>query len=116
MRDDEKMTVIHGKEEDHADFVAKNQDGYGNACVCAAAAVGAALDAGKMPEEAHAAMYDLGLTAFMAGCAARAVFRFHPRGDEFRRWWNRQYLNDAEAAEADANGGIVNPAILTLKD
>ena len=51
MRDDEKMTVKPEFEADYEKYVNNNQDSYGNACVVAGAAVGAALDEGKSPQE-----------------------------------------------------------------
>lgn len=110
MRDDEKMTVKPEFEADYEKYVNNNQDGYGNACVVAGAAVGAALDEGKSPQEAHDTMYGQGLTGFMAGCVAQAVSHFHPKGEEFRKWWNAKH-NVSEDEK-----GVVNPAILVLKD
>ena len=86
MRDDERMTVKPGLEAQYEEYVAKNQDGYGNTAVRAGAAVGAALDADQTPEEANKAMFGHDLTGFLAGCAAKAVAYFHPRGEDFRRW------------------------------
>jgi hypothetical protein len=53
--------------------------------------VGEALDDGETPEEAEKKMNGYHLTGFMAGAVAETIAGFHPRGDEFRKWWNKQY-------------------------
>lgn len=52
------------------------------------------------------------LTGFLAGCAAQIVSEFAERGDEFRKFWNSRY----GISEEKANGGVVNPAIMTIGD
>ena len=52
----------------------------------------------------------LGLTGFMAGCMAQAVSHFHPRGEEFKQYWNGKFSNNKEKAE-----GVVNPAIIIVQ-
>ena len=114
MRDDERMTVKPGMEAEYAEYVGKNQDGYGNCAVCSGAALGAALDRGETPEQAERSMCDSEagkeLSGFLAGCAVEQVAHFHPRGEEFRKWWNERYGIKPE----NDKGGVVNPAILTI--
>jgi len=90
---------------------ANTQDFYSAAIVGVSNKVGKALSLGKSPEAAVNAIYKEGLTGFQAGCLARTVSHFHPRGEEFRQWWNRKYLTEEQTQEAK---GVVNPAILTL--
>jgi len=116
MRDNEKMTVKEGFEKEYETYVGKNQDGYGNACIVAGALIGKGLDDGLSPELAEKEMFKKdnelgGLTGFMMGCVASALARFHPRGDEYRKYFNGVF----GVSEKQAKGGVVNPAILTIK-
>lgn len=111
MREDEKMTVKQGLDKDYEEYVSNNQDPYGNACIVAGAKIGKALDENKKPEEAEKEMHGMELTGFMAGAAAQAVSHFHPRSNDFRLWWNKSY----GVKESEAKGGVVNPAIMTMK-
>lgn len=52
-----------------------------------------------------------GITGFMAGCVAKIVSHCHSRGEEFKKKWNEGYGVDEEKAK----GGVVNPAIITVK-
>jgi len=52
-----------------------------------------------------------GITGFMAGAVAQMVSQVHSRGEEFRQVWNKKY----GVKEEKANGGVVNPAILTIE-
>lgn len=68
----------------------------------------------KTPGQAFAAIDDMGLTGFMAGATAQQVSFFHPRGEEFRTWYNLKTQVRDEGAKANASGGILNPALLVL--
>ena len=105
------MKIKKGLAKEYKQYVKKNSnDGYSKAVVDAGEAVGQALDQGKTPKQAHDKMYDFDLTGFMAGCLAQAITYFHPRGEEFRVWWNKENgIDDPEQR------GVVNPAIMTLK-
>ena len=114
LKDSERITTKPGLEEKWAESVGNNQDGYGHGVVDATVAVCRALDGGHTPEEAENACNGLGITGFMAGCMAQWVAHFHPRGEEFRHWWNTRWGGkSAESANAKA-GAVVNPAILTI--
>jgi hypothetical protein len=115
VKDNEKLTVWPGLEADWDKAVAANQDSYGHGVIEATCLIGAALDAGKSPEEAEKACRGLGITGFMAGCMAEWVAKFHPRGPEFRRWWNIHHQIGTEGEEANRAGGVINPAIMNLK-
>lgn len=94
------------------EFVSNNtKDFYSAGVVEASLRVMKTLSEGKSPKKAEAAVYGMGITGFQMGCVAQAVTHFHPRGEEFRKYWNRQYLSKEEAKKAK---GVVNPAILTI--
>lgn len=114
MRADEVMTLKPGLEAEYSEYVAKNQDGYGNGVVVAGSLVGKALDENRSPSDAMDATNEMGITGFMAGCVASSISHFHPRGEEFRRWWNTRYQIGTEGDKANESGGVLNPAILTI--
>ncbi len=102
------MEIVKGKEKEYKKYVKMNsKNSYSSGVIKATEIVGNALDKGKSPKEAMDG--DLGgITGFMAGCLAQAITRFHPRGKEFKKWWNESYgVKDAK--------GVVNPAIVTFK-
>lgn len=72
-----------------------------------------ALSEGKTPQEAEKTA-SAAETGFQMGCVAKGLSHFAPRGDEFRAYWNRQYMTEEQAAKADESGGVVNPAVLTI--
>jgi len=49
------------------------------------------------------------ITGNMAGMIALLVSKYHERGDEFKKSWNKSYGRE------DAKG-VINPAIITLKE
>lgn len=49
-----------------------------------------------------------GITGNMAGMIALLVSKYHSRGEEFRKSWNK--YNGNENAK-----GVINPAIMTIK-
>lgn len=92
-------------------YVEKNKDGYGHAVIEVIVKVCKGLDEGKTPEEAeNEGIKDSGITGFQAGCMAGAIAHFHPRGDEFNKYFNKQCGGTGEEK------GTINPAILTIKD
>ena len=100
------------------DFVKKNDDSYGGACVLVARRVMEILDENNGKFDCHELICRAdeeskvgGITGFMAGCVAQMVSKCHSRGDEFRKQWNKGYGVD----EGEFQGGSVNPAILTVK-
>lgn len=75
-------------------YIKKNtRDGYSCAVVQAVCAVGEALTAGKTPAQAKKVMCDVdgGITRFQSGCVAGTIAAVHPRGGEFRSWWNNYW-------------------------
>ena len=103
------------------DYVSKNTDPYGGACVKVARRVMELLDENTEPlrngyhpdiQTAHGLICKAdddtsagGITGFMAGCVAQMVFECHERGDEFRKSHNGDVETD----------GVVNHALLTIK-
>lgn len=64
---------------------------YNLAVVAATEAVGAALTAGQTPKEAEEWLNHFSLSIAQAGFAAQHVSEFHPRGEEFRKHWNKRF-------------------------
>lgn len=103
-------------------YVSLNKDSYGKACVNVAEEVMKLLDKDSTPlhsgyypniHTAHGLICKAddnikagGITGFMAGCVAQMVYECHERGDEFRKSHNGD----------DDIDGVINPAILTIKD
>jgi hypothetical protein len=93
------------------DYVEKNQDSYGFGCIEVASKLGKNLDDGMTPAEAEkAAVKGSGITGFMMGAVAQMIWQMHPRGEEFKKYFNGEF-----GADPDADG-IVNPAIMTVGD
>ena len=51
---------------------------------------------------------ELGLSGFMAGATANALSHFAKNGEEYRKYWNKQY------GVSEEEKGTVNPAVLSL--
>lgn len=85
-------------------------DGYSFGVVQATVAAFGILDSGGTCKEAEDKFGEIGISGYMAGCCAGWISRFHERGEEFRIYWNKQWGVD----EDKANGGVVNPAIMTI--
>ena len=112
------------KEQKWQKLVDINKDAYGKCCVDVAREVMKILDAKIHIVEARYGMIDTyklicladdnvkggGITGFMAGCVAQMVSEVHSRGEEFRKQWNK------DNGIKEDRGGVVNPAILTLKE
>lgn len=104
--------IIPSLKEEWKTEVSRNAcDPYSFGVVVATTRVFEALDQGATPEQAEKGMLGLGISGFMAGCVAGWVGKYHERGNEFRTYWNDKWGVDEEKAK----GGMVNPAILTLK-
>lgn len=107
-------------EENWNKWVDNNKDPYGGCCVMVAKRVMEILD--EVDEfDTHEIICQAdnetkagGITGFMAGAVATIVSTCHSRGDEFRRKWNSQCQIKDEGEKANEEGGILNPAILTV--
>jgi len=96
-------------------YVEKNKDSYGNACITVARKVMELLDTELGPIDAHQLICKAdddtntgGITGFMAGCVAQMIMKCHSRGEEFKKAWNKFW-----GAPEDAEN-TVNPAIITI--
>jgi hypothetical protein len=94
-------------------YVYNNTKGFYSALVVEASlGVMEALSKGKSLAKAKDEMHKAGISFFQAGCVAQAISYFHPRGKEFKQYWNRQFL---PKEKAEKTKGVVNPAVLVYK-
>lgn len=54
------------------------------------------------------------ITGFMYGCAVSILAKAWKHGDELRRWHNLDTQIGTEGEAANASGGTLNPALLTI--
>ncbi len=116
------MQIIPGKEQEYAEYKAKNTDPYGGAVIDYTEAwadlMEAKLDDGKKlegiaGETSHTADTN-GITGFQYGCAAQALSYYWIHGEQLRHWHNLDTQIKDEGEKANEDGGILNPAILTI--
>ena len=50
----------------------------------------------------------------MYGCAVSALGLFWEHGEELRQWHNLKTQIKDEGEKANASGGVLNPALLTI--
>jgi hypothetical protein len=128
------MRLRDGVADSYAEYVrANSQDGYSKGVVDYTERWAALLEPHipvGMPEEQVQALLardDLGdrtsheadtegITGFMYGCAVQALAQFWLHGEGLRRWHNLKVQFRTEGERANASGGVLNPAILTLGD
>lgn len=104
------ITLKKGLEKEWETAVDKNKDGYGGAVIDVVVSVCAELDKLKSPQEAESiGIKGSGITGFQAGAMASMIKHFHPRGDEFGVYFNKQNGGTGEEK------GVINPAIFTIK-
>ncbi len=117
------MKIKVGQEQPYADYVAMNStDGYSK-CVVDYGERWADLMEQKLAEGAplesfaentsHDADTD-GITGFMYGCAVHALAQFWEHGETLRIWSNLKEQYGTEGEKANANGGVLNPALLNI--
>ena len=89
-----------------------SNDGYSVFVVKATISMMKKFEEGISFEEAEQQVYneELGLSGFMAGATANALSHFAKNGEEYRKYWNKQY-----GIEDPKEKGTVNPAVLTIK-
>lgn len=56
-----------------------------------------------------------GITGFMHGCAVKILSRVWIHGEDLRRWHNHTTQIGTEGDKANTNGGVLNPAMITIK-
>jgi len=104
------MTIKN--QEDWNEWVKKNSDPYGKACVDVARGVMEILDEGKdfdchkIITQADKNVKAGGITGFMAGCVAQMVSHCHTRGEEFRKKWNVDNQIGNEGDKANEGKGV----------
>ena len=95
--------------EEWTQWVEKNNDPYGSAVIKAIENVCAELDEGKSPAEAEeVGIKGSGISGAQAGFMASAIAHFHPRGEEFQKYWNKQMGGTGE------ENGVIDPSIITV--
>uniref|UniRef100_A0A6M3JMF6 Uncharacterized protein n=1 Tax=viral metagenome TaxID=1070528 RepID=A0A6M3JMF6_9ZZZZ len=57
-----------------------------------------------------------GITGFMYGAAVAMLASSWEHGEELRKWHNLDCQRGTEGERANESGGVLNPAILTIKE
>lgn len=113
------MQVAPGMEDHWAERVRINSDDpYSKGVIDYAIRWADLMEAGiergaKLEDIADRASHDAdteGITGFMYGAAVAELSQAWVHGDELRRWHNKKYGVDEDKAQ----GGTVNPAIITI--
>lgn len=106
-----------------AKFAENNTDPYGSGIVRyaenwarateRAVSLGEALEdcADRLSHEVD----DEGITGFMYGCAVRILSQVWIHGEALRQWHNLKMQIGSEGEKANADGKVLNPALLTVK-
>ncbi len=104
-------------------YVEANKDDYGKCCVDVARQVMVILDEESGKFNCHKVICradnDInagGITGFMVSCVAAIVSEAHSRGEEFRLKWNIDMQIHDEGEKANASGGTLNPALLSIRN
>lgn len=109
-------------EEGWKKSVEANKDGYG-AAVIRYAEKWARLMEGRMEhgdtlencaDEASSIADDEGITGFMYGCAVSILSQCWIHGEQLRLWHNLKTQIGTEGEKANASGGVLNPALLSI--
>ena len=111
------MKIKKGLKREYKNYVKINSNHfYSKAVIDYTEKVGDLLDKGLEPKEAFwTGVKDSGITGFQSGCIASAIARFHPRGEEFRKWWNLDTQIKDEGEKANKKKGtVLNPALITI--
>ena len=104
-------------------WVENNQDPYGNAIIRYAVAWANAMESGMANGEelehiAKQTSHDAdieGITGFMYGAAVCILASCWKYGDQLRRWHNKNVQLGTEGDEANESGGVLNPALLSIR-
>lgn len=119
------MQIVTGKEQEYAEYVAKNNDPYGGAVVkfseAWAGRMEPRIEAGEAVEKIAASTCSeadkgFGITGFMYGCAVSALSHFWVHGEALRRWHNLDTQIKDEGEKANESGGVLNPALLSISN
>lgn len=104
------------------EFVDKNKDPYGSACVEYADSWARLMQAEfakgkKIADCAKETSYQLGflgITGFMYGCAVSMLAKCWKHGEALRMWHNLDTQIKDEGERANEDGGVLNPALLSI--
>jgi hypothetical protein len=102
--------------------VEANPDGYGKAIMdyaeLWARLMEGQINGGKPLEQCAEEMSHLadtdGITGFMYGCAVSILSHTWKHGETLRRWHNIKTQIGTEGEAANASGGVLNPALLSI--
>lgn len=103
-------------------FVANNSDPYGSGVVRYAERWADEMETEMKGGKALADVADPtshsadteGITGFMYGCAVSTLAAVWEHGEELRRWHNLKTQIHDEGERANAEGGVLNPAVLVI--
>lgn len=125
------MRIRPERQSEYDEYVAKNDDPYGSGVVRYERRWAEAMEE-HIPEHADTAlvktMIDVhadelshtadteGITGFMYGCAVRSLAYHWVHGEELRQWHNVKTQIHDEGEAANREGGVLNPAILEIRD
>ncbi len=120
------MLTKQGQETEWQNWKDKNKDPYGAACVVYADRWAVLMekeitdetDLVKFMQDrarslSHEADTD-GITGFMYGCAVSMLSQCWKYGESLRRWHNKDTQIGTEGEKANTDGGVLNPALLTI--
>jgi hypothetical protein len=118
-----QIELKDGLQAEYEEYKAKNSDPYGGACVTygerwAQLMQSEMAQGKKIAEIADSTSREAdveGITGFMYGCAVKALAHFWKHGEALRLWHNRTTQIGSEGDEANENGGVLNPAVLSIK-
>lgn len=121
-RSPEKMTLKEGSEEDWAKTVEINSDGYGSGVIRFAerwarlmeGRLAAGITVENCADECSRTADNEGITGFMYGCAVGILSKVWAHGEELRSWHNLKTQIGTEGEKANENGGVLNPALLSI--
>ena len=117
------MQIIKGKEQEYADWKAKNDDPYGGACFVWAETWANLMEVrisngdeivAMAEETSHESSKGEGYTGFMYGMAVSILSECWIHGEELRRWSNLDIQIGDEGERANEEGGVLNPALLNI--
>ena len=99
-----------------------NNDGYGSCCVRYAekwarlmqVRIASGETVAECAEELSHIADDEGITGFMYGASVSMLAKCWKHGEELRRWHNKETQIGSEGDTANDNGGVLNPALLSI--
>jgi hypothetical protein len=116
------VKITTGQETTWAEYQNKNTDMYGAGIIRYAqkwadlmeAQMGTGALIGDVAEKTSRDADTEGITGFMYGAAVLVLARVWEHGEMLRRWHNLKTQIGTEGEKANASGGVLNPAILTV--